>query len=183
MIVSVPPGRASLFGVGTVKEMNGHPPGSIPLTFGIVAHDAMQDELCLFARANRRLLKEVRLVAPEDTARALEDVGVGVESLAPTLHGGDLQLAVAVVEGRIDAVIFLADPIVALAGEPDIATMLKVCDLERVPLATNLASAEIILHRLAVLERGEGGSKIKVETFRRGNVVRMTRHPSGRNTR
>ena len=139
--------------MGTVEDLHGHPAGSLTVTLGVIAHDAKKDELCLFARAHRRLIEGLCLVAPEDTARTLEEIGVDVASLARDTHGGDLQLAAAVVEGRIDAVIFLHDPLAALAGEPEIVTMLKACDIEKVPMATNLASAEIIMHHLANLRR------------------------------
>jgi len=135
--------------VGTVKELNRHPAGSMLITLGIVAHDGKKDELGLFARANRRSLQSLRLMAPEDTATALAEVGVEAQILARDSHGGDLQLAAAVVDGVVDAVIFLRDPLFTLAGEPDIAPLMKVCDLARIPFATNISSAEMVVRQLA----------------------------------
>ena len=118
--------------------------GAAP-SLGLVAHDAKKQELCDFAAANRHLLDYLKLIAPEDTARALAEVGVETVVLAPDTRGGDLQLAAAVVDGVIDAVIFLHDPFSALPAEPSVGPLLRVCDMERVPIATNIASAEIVL--------------------------------------
>ena len=131
--------------MGTVRDRDGRVTTSSEPTLGLLAHDAKKQELCDFAATNRHLLDYLRLVAPDDTARALADIGVETMKLAPDTHGGDLQLAAAVVEGNVDAVIFLHDPLSALPAEPSIAPLLKVCDIERVPIATNIAAAEIVL--------------------------------------
>ena len=136
--------------MGTLKHLTKHPAGTaIAVTLGIIAHDGKKDELAIFARAHHRTLQSLRLIAPEDTARALAEVGIEAQSLAPDSLGGDLQLAASVVDGMIDAIVFLQDPLVPLAGEPDVRTMLKVCDLQRVPMATNVTTAEILVHHLA----------------------------------
>lgn len=124
------------------------------MTVGIVAHDSKKDELEVFARAHRKTLQTLRLIAPEDTARALSHAGIDAQGLAPDALGGDLQLAASVVDGLVDAVIFFHDPLATMAGDPDIRTMLKVCDLERIPLATNITAAEIVLAHLAAV-RGQ----------------------------
>jgi methylglyoxal synthase len=137
--------------VGTVEKLTRHPAGSMIVTVGIVAHDAKKEELALFARAHRRALQSLRLIAPEDTARALAEAGVEAQGLAQDALGGDLQLAAAVVDGTVDAVFFFNDPLATMAGDPEIRTMLKVCDLERIPLATNITAAEIVLAHLAAV--------------------------------
>jgi methylglyoxal synthase len=134
--------------VRTVKDRSHHPAGTLRATVGIVAHDARKDEVALFCRAHSDLLERVWIMAPEDTARVLEEIGFEVETLMPDTRGGDLQLAAAVVEGRVDAVLFIQDPLVSLAGEPEIQAMMKVCDLEEIPLATNLTTARIVLNHL-----------------------------------
>jgi len=143
-----------------------------------MAHDAKKEELCVFAQANRHLLDYLHLIAPEDTARALAEVGVDAVALAPDTHGGDLQLAAAVVSGTIDAVIFLHDPMSALPAEPQLAPLLKVCDLEKVPIATNIAAAEIVV--LHVRERGEHRRKRDREHpagKKRGAVLHLVPFP------
>jgi methylglyoxal synthase len=78
-----------------------------------------------------------------------DELALPVECVEGGPYGGDLQIGARVVEGQIDAVVFLRDPLTAHPHEPDIQALLKVCDVHGVPLATNRASAEILLHVLA----------------------------------
>jgi methylglyoxal synthase len=63
-------------------------------------------------------------------------------------EGGDQQIGALVATGEVDAVIFLRDPLTAHPHEPDVSALLRVCDVHNVPLATNLATAEAVLHLL-----------------------------------
>jgi len=63
--------------------------------------------------------------------------------------GCDIQIGARIVAGDVDAVVFLRDPLTAHPHEPDIQALMKVCDVHRVPLATNVASAEILLRSLS----------------------------------
>jgi len=62
--------------------------------------------------------------------------------------GGDQQIGAMVASNTVKAVIFLRDPLTAQPHEPDITALLRVCDVHNVPLATNLATAEAVLHLL-----------------------------------
>ena len=62
--------------------------------------------------------------------------------------GGDQQIGAMVASNSVKAVIFLRDPLTAQPHEPDITALLRVCDVHNVPLATNLATAEAVLHLL-----------------------------------
>ena len=66
--------------------------------------------------------------------------------------GGDQQIGSMVAEGKLDMVIFLRDPLTSQAHEPDIQALVRLCDVYNVPVATNLASAEIFIK---ALDRGE----------------------------
>lgn len=102
------------------------------------------------ARAYRRMLTRMSLLATRSTGRLLiDEVGLTVECVASGPEGGDLQIGSRIVEGCVDAVVFLRDPLTAHPHEPDIQALMKVCDLHEVPLATNRASAEILLRALA----------------------------------
>lgn len=116
----------------------------------LVAHDGKKDEMVALARAHVGLLRRLRLVATSTTGGLLHDeVGLDVERVASGPMGGDLQIGARIVEETIDAVIFLRDPLTAHPHDPDIQALLKVCDTHEVPLATNRASAEILLAHLA----------------------------------
>jgi methylglyoxal synthase len=96
------------------------------------------------------LLAHLRLLATGTTGKVLSDeVGLSIDRVASGPEGGDLQIGARIVEGRVDAVIFLRDPLTAHPHEPDIQALLKVCDVHRIPVATNVASAEILIHFLA----------------------------------
>jgi methylglyoxal synthase len=139
--------------VGTVGQLgrrtpHSHSPQRPVITVALIAHDAKKEELARFMRAHVDLMRGFRFMAPEDTACAIDDPGLELEVMAPDTLGGDLQIAAAIVEGRVDAVIFFLDPLASLPSEPSAATMLKVCDLEPIPIATNRAAGEILLHHL-----------------------------------
>ncbi len=105
-------------------------------------------------RSHRSTLSSFRLVATRTTGNLLlQELDLPIERVASGPRGGDLQIGARIVESRIDAVIFLRDPLTAHPHEPDIQALLKVCDVHRIPVATNLASAEILIHFLPENER------------------------------
>ncbi|GAC1417997.1 MAG: methylglyoxal synthase [Actinomycetota bacterium] len=102
------------------------------------------------ARRHHTLLSEVSLIATRSTGRLLaEQLGLKVECVASGPEGGDLQIGARIVEGAIDALVFLRDPLTAHPHDPDIQALVKVCDIHVVPVATNRATAEIVLRHLA----------------------------------
>jgi len=112
----------------------------------IIAHDGKKADLVAFATFNRDELAEFQLVATSSTGRLLTDkVGLEVESLESGPVGGDVQIANRVVEGEIDAVVFMVDPLDKHPHEPDIQTLLRICNVCNVPLATNSATADALI--------------------------------------
>ncbi len=121
-------------------------PGTKGPRVGVIAHDGKKADLVAFATFNRDRLMECRLVATGATGRLLaEKVGLQVESLEPGPLGGDAQMASRVVEGEIDAVIFIVDPLDKHPHDPDIQTLLRICNVRNVPLATNIATADVLI--------------------------------------
>lgn len=120
------------------------------MVLALVAHDAKKDDILALAREHVDQLRRMELLATWTTGSVLvEEVGLEVERSASGPEGGDLQIAALISAGRVDAVIFLRDPLTAHPHEPDIQALLKVCDIYSVPLATNLASAHILLEHLS----------------------------------
>jgi methylglyoxal synthase len=66
---------------------------------------------------------------------------------------GDLQIGALVATGDVKLLVFLRDPLAAHPHEPDIQALMKVCDVHRVPLATNLATALLCVQALALQRR------------------------------
>ena len=118
-------------------------------TVALIAHDGKKDDLVRLARAHRDTLGRLRLVATGTTGRLLEmAIGLPVERMASGPEGGDLQIGARVVEGLIDAVIFLRDPMTPQPHEPDINALVRACDVHNVPCATNVAGARLLLREL-----------------------------------
>ncbi len=129
-----------------------------PTTIAITAHDGREADLVAFATYNRDALARVRLVATATTGLLLrQKVGLAVDTVLSGPMGGDAQMAAMVAEGRVAAVLFLVDPLGAHPHDPDIRTLLRVCNVHDVPIATNVATANLILMSSLLDERGESG--------------------------
>jgi methylglyoxal synthase len=112
----------------------------------LIAHDGKKPDLVAFAMFNRTTLGRWNLVATESTGRLLEQkVGLRVECVLSGVEGGDLQIAARVATGEIAAVVFLVDPFDRHPHEPDIQSLQRVCQVHDIPLATNIATADLVL--------------------------------------
>ena len=115
----------------------------------LIAHDAQKDTLLHFVGRRREFFAMQRLVATGNTGRMLQEkLGLEVERVAHGPSGGDLIIGGRVAEGQIHAVLFLRDPLTAQPHEPDVAALMRVCDVHNVPLATNVASAAAVVEHL-----------------------------------
>jgi len=120
-------------------------------TIAIIAHDGKKADMVAFATFNRDRLLQFRLLATESTGKLLRDkVGLDVELLLPGPLGGDAQIAAQVVAGQVHAVFFFVDPLDKHPHEPDIQTLLRACNVHNVPLATNVATADLIISAQSV---------------------------------
>jgi methylglyoxal synthase len=112
----------------------------------LIAHDGRKDAMAAFAAAHRDLLARFRLIGTATTARLVQErTGLEIEPVLSGPRGGDVQIAARIVTGEVTAVIFLIDPLNAHPHEPDIQAIQRVCNVHDVPLATNLATAELIV--------------------------------------
>ncbi|MFB0547026.1 MAG: methylglyoxal synthase [Anaerolineae bacterium] len=115
-------------------------------TIAIVAHDGKKAEMVAFATFNREKLKGYRLIATGRTGNLLQEkVGLEVECLQSGPYGGDAQIAARVVQGEVDGVFFFVDPLDKHPHDPDIQTLLRACNVHNVPIATNIATADLII--------------------------------------
>jgi methylglyoxal synthase len=118
-------------------------------TLAVIAHDHTKADLVAWATFNRETLGRFRLLATRHTARIMQDkVGLTVEWLLSGPEGGDAQIAALVATGAVDAVYFFVDPLSAQPHDPDIRALLRVCNVHNVPLATNLATADLVMAAL-----------------------------------
>lgn len=115
----------------------------------MIAHDNMKDDLVLFARKHKKILEKFDLYATGTTGkRLIDDAGLAIHRLQSGPIGGDQQIGALIAEGRIMFVIFFRDPLTAQPHEPDVQALLRLCDVHKIPIATNITSAEIIIHYL-----------------------------------
>lgn len=112
----------------------------------LIAHDQKKPSLVEFALRHRDVLEQFALVATGSTGRLIaERVGLDVECVSHGPDGGDLIIGARVAQGQIRAVFFFRDPLTAQPHEPDVSALMRVCDVHRVPLATNVGSAEAVV--------------------------------------
>lgn len=115
----------------------------------LIAHDRMKDEMVHLAVAYRHLLSAHTLYATGTTGQKIaQATGLTVRRFQSGPLGGDQQIGALVAENRLDCVVFLRDPLTAQPHEPDVTALLRLCDVHRIPLATNIATAEIFLRAM-----------------------------------
>ena len=125
-------------------------------TVALIAHDKKKLDLALFALEHRETLKRFDLIATGTTGGILESkTGLSVTRYLSGPLGGDQQIGARVAQEEVMAVIFFRDPLTAQPHEPDVSALLRLCDVHNVPLATNPASADALMHWLT-LQRLEG---------------------------
>jgi methylglyoxal synthase len=111
----------------------------------LIAHDQKKSALVEYVVRHRDVFERHPLVATGSTGRLIQEkAGVKVECVAHGPDGGDLIIGGRVATGHIRAVIFFRDPLTAQPHEPDVSALMRVCDVHRIPLATNLGTAEAI---------------------------------------
>lgn len=111
----------------------------------LIAHDHKKDALVEFVLRHRDVFERQKLVATGSTGRLLaERVGLTVECVAHGPDGGDLIIGGRVALGQIQAVLFFRDPLTAQPHEPDVSALMRVCDVHKIPLATNPGTAAAI---------------------------------------
>ena len=114
----------------------------------LIAHDGKKAEMVAFLNQNRQLLKNIGLVATGTTGKHARDAGFDVKRYQSGPLGGDAQIGGLVSEGKISMVFFFRDPLGKHPHEPDVQMLMRLCDVHNVPLATNPASANLLIKSL-----------------------------------
>jgi methylglyoxal synthase len=115
----------------------------------LIAHNEKKDDIVNLCSQYVDFLRNCTLMATGTTGgRLSNELGLTIERKQSGPLGGDLQIGAALVEGHLDCVIFLRDPMTPQPHEPDINALVRACDVHNVPCATNVASAHLILTQL-----------------------------------
>lgn len=123
------------------------------MNIGLIAHDSKKRLMQNFCIAYRGILIRHELFATENTGRLVETAAnLTVHKYLSGKLGGELQLSASIENNEIDLVIFLRDAFHPLSHEPQAEKILKMCDFHNIPVATNLATAELLVKSL---ERGD----------------------------
>ena len=137
-------------------------------TLALIAHDNRKVDLVAWATYNRETLGQFDLVATRHTAQLIRDkVGLEVRQMLSGPQGGDAQIAASVATGDIVTVFFFVDPLSAQPHDPDIRALLRVCNVHNVPLATNLATADLIIAGLGPSAVSDDGTAGQSDELRR----------------
>jgi len=123
------------------------------VNIALIAHDKKKQDMVNFCIAYKGLLEKHNLCATGTTGGLIADAtGLCVHRFLSGPLGGDQQIGARVAYNIIDLVIFMRDPLTAQPHEPDISALLRLCDVHNIPLATNMATAEVMV---MALERGD----------------------------
>ncbi|CCZ79965.1 methylglyoxal synthase [Odoribacter laneus] len=117
------------------------------MKIAVIAHDGKKAEMVAFLNRHMDFLKSVgtEIVATGTTGKHAQDAGLEVERLLSGPLGGDAQIAALVAEHKVEMVIFFRDPLGKHPHEPDVQMLMRVCDVHNVPIATNPATAEMMI--------------------------------------
>lgn len=119
------------------------------MTIALEAHDSKKVLLAQFCTAYRHIFKEHHLISTSTTGRLVaEAADLKVQQFLPSGHGGDEQILARIACDEVDMLLFFRDPIGAKPNELNEMNMLRVCDVHNIPLATNIATAEVLVHGL-----------------------------------
>ena len=123
------------------------------MNVGLIAHDSKKKLMQNFCIAYRGILSKHELYATGTTGLLIEEVtNLRIHKFLPGETGGARQLASQIEQGNLDMVIFLRDPLYVKAQEPEVNSIVRLCDSYNIPIATNLATAELLIK---ALERGD----------------------------
>ena len=123
------------------------------MNIALIAHDTKKELMVQFFIAYCGVLSKHNLCATGTTGKMVaEATGLNVQRYLSGSQGGDQQIAARISCNEIDLLLFFRDPISVKPHEPNDMNLLRLCDVHNIPVATNIATAEALIH---ALERGD----------------------------
>ena len=119
------------------------------MRIALIAHDKKKEEIIDLSKTYRDVLAQHELYATGTTGTLIMgETGLSIHRMKSGPLGGDQQIGAMLATGGIDLIIFLRDPLTAQPHEPDVSALLRLCDVQSIPLATNKSSAVIMLEAI-----------------------------------
>lgn len=123
--------------------------GGVSMRIALIAHDQKKKEMLQFVIAYEEILMDHQLYATGTTGKIIkEQTKLKVHCFKSGPIGGDQQIGAMIANEEMDIIFFFRDPLTAQPHEPDVSALMRLCDVHYIPLATNLAAAEIFIHGL-----------------------------------
>lgn len=123
------------------------------MNIALIAHDKKKELMVQFCIAYKGIFAKHNLIATGTTGGLIIDAtGLNVQKFLSGTQGGDQQIGARIAYNEIDLVLFFRDPLTNQNYEPDVEPLLKLCDIHNVPIATNIATAEVLVRGL---DRGD----------------------------
>lgn len=123
------------------------------MNIALIAHDAKKELMVQFCIAYSGILSQHNLCATGTTGKLIaEATGLRIFRFLAGEQGGAQQIASRISYNEIDLLLLLRDPLTMKPGEPDEANLIRLCDVHSIPVATNIATAEALIH---ALEKGD----------------------------
>jgi methylglyoxal synthase len=134
------------------------------MNIALIAHDDKKELMIQFCIAYCGILSRHNLCATGTTGKLVaEATGLHITNFLSGSQGGDQQIASLISCDEIDMVLFFRSPLNKKEGEPNELNILRLCDVHSIPIATNIATGEMLIHGL---DRGDLDWR---------NIVRPTR--------
>jgi methylglyoxal synthase len=123
------------------------------MNIALIAHDKKKELMIQFCIAYSGILSRHNICATGTTGKLVQEAtGLEIQKFLSGPQGGDQQIGARIAYNEIDMVLFFRDPLTAQQYEPDMLSIVKLCDMHNIPVATNVATAEVLIHGL---ERGD----------------------------
>ena len=119
------------------------------MKIALIAHDKKKNDMIKLSIEYKDVLSQHELYATGTTGTLIMgETGLCIHRMKSGPLGGDQQIGAMLANGELDLIIFLRDPLTAQPHEPDVSALLRLCDVQKIPLATNASSAIIMLESL-----------------------------------
>ena len=119
------------------------------MNIAIMSHTKKQELMVQFCIAYCGILSKHTVCATSNTGRQVaEATGLPVQLFLAHTQGGSQQIGARIAYDEIDMVLFFNDP-TSDELEKDLSYIINLCDQHNVPVATNSATAEMLIHGLA----------------------------------